>query len=87
MTRIEKRIKRLAAALKSRLLKHVPGVRFHTPLRPEDSGGVVVFSAPGIDLQNALNMPPSPSLLLLGTDHEMCWNRRGWTDIPLNSGA
>jgi selenocysteine lyase/cysteine desulfurase len=55
VTRIEKRIKRLAAALKSRLLKHVPGVRFYTPLRPEDSGGVVVFSAPGIELRNALN--------------------------------
>jgi isopenicillin-N epimerase len=53
--RIEKRIKRLAAALKSQLLKHVPGIRFHTPLRPEDSGGVVVFSAPDIDLQNTLN--------------------------------
>jgi selenocysteine lyase/cysteine desulfurase len=55
VTRIERRIKRLAAALKSSLLKHVPRVRFITPLRPENSGGVVVFSAPGIDLKNALN--------------------------------
>jgi selenocysteine lyase/cysteine desulfurase len=53
--RIERRIKRLAAALKSQLMRHVPGVRFHTPLRPEDSGGVVVFSAPGVDLEGALN--------------------------------
>jgi len=53
--RIEKRIKRLAAALKSRLLKHVPQIRFRTPMRPQDSGGVVVFSVPGIDLSKALN--------------------------------
>jgi len=53
--RIEARIRFLAAALKMKLKKRIPGINFRTPLAPELSGGVVVFQAPGIDLSNALD--------------------------------
>ena len=55
VTRIEARIKDLAAVLKRRLIELMPGIRFFTPRDPEHSGGVVVFSAPGIDLASALD--------------------------------
>lgn len=54
-TRIEARIRTLAAALKEKLQKRIPSVKFLTPLTSEFSGGVVVFNPPGIDLSNALN--------------------------------
>lgn len=53
--RIEARIRILVQALKSRLEKRIPGIKFRTPLEPELSGGVVVFNAPGLDLSKALN--------------------------------
>lgn len=53
--RIENRIRSLASAFKSELKKRIPTVKFHTPLEPELSLGVVVFSAPGIDLSQALD--------------------------------
>ncbi len=53
--RIEKRVRYIATALKSEIKKKIPNVKFHTPLEPEFSSGVVVFTAPGIDLTNALN--------------------------------
>lgn len=54
ITRSEARIKELAALLKGRLSAQVPGIRFFTPHDPDHSGGVVVFSAPGFDLESAL---------------------------------
>lgn len=53
--RIEMRIRFLAAALKMRLKERIPGIKFRTPLKPEFSGGVVVFHVPGIDLNKALD--------------------------------
>lgn len=53
--RIEERIRTLADALKRNLKKRIPGIQFHTPLKPEFSGGVVVFNVPGIDLSTVLN--------------------------------
>ncbi|NIN71154.1 MAG: aminotransferase class V-fold PLP-dependent enzyme [Gemmatimonadetes bacterium] len=41
--RIERRVRQLTATLKDSLQDRVPGVRFHTPLDPELSAGVVVF--------------------------------------------
>jgi isopenicillin-N epimerase len=55
IARSEARIKDLAAGLKQRLRERVPGIRFFTPQDPRHSGGVVVFSSPGIDLTAALN--------------------------------
>jgi len=53
--RIEKRILELAVLLKRSLQERIPDARFYTPAGPEHSGGVVVFSVTGIDLQNALS--------------------------------
>ena len=53
--RIEKRIRHLAYALKTKLQENVPHIKFHTPLNPEFSGGVVVFHPAGKDLNQALN--------------------------------
>lgn len=52
--RIENRIRALAAELKHQLQERVPGVRFHTPLQPELSSGIVVFTHPRVDLNRAL---------------------------------
>jgi isopenicillin-N epimerase len=54
--RIEKRIVFLATFLKRRLQEQVPNIHFYTPLSPDFSGGVVVFTAPGIDLEKALKV-------------------------------
>lgn len=54
--RIEARIRFLAAALKKRLKERIPGIKFRTPLKPEFSGGVVVFHVHGIDLNKALDI-------------------------------
>ena len=54
-TRIEARVRNLAAALKEKLQKRIPSVKFITPLASEFSGGVVAFNPPGIDLSKALN--------------------------------
>jgi selenocysteine lyase/cysteine desulfurase len=54
--RIEARIRFLAAALKMRIKKRIPTVKFRTPLTPELSGGVVVFHVTGIDLNKALDI-------------------------------
>ena len=53
--RIENRIRTLAYALKTKLQEKIPNIRFHTPLEPEFSGGVVVFNPAGKDLGGALN--------------------------------
>lgn len=53
--RIEKRIRYLASELKNKLKKRIQYIKFHTPLQSELSGGVVVFTIPGIDLTKALN--------------------------------
>ena len=52
--RIEERIRTLADALKKKLKERIPNVKFHTPLKPEFSGGVVVFHVQGIDIDNVL---------------------------------
>jgi selenocysteine lyase/cysteine desulfurase len=44
---VEARVRALATALKEGLGGAVPGVGFHTPLPPESSAGVVVFTIPG----------------------------------------
>jgi len=44
----------LATALKERLLEKLPGTVLHTPLDPELSGGVVVFTVPGGGAQRAI---------------------------------
>ncbi len=54
--RVEARIRFLAAALKTRLKKRIPGLTFRTPLTPELSGGVVIFHVPGLDLSQALDI-------------------------------
>ena len=53
--RVETRIRSLTQALKRKLQEKIPDVKFRTPLEPEFSGGVVIFSIPGIDLNKALN--------------------------------
>jgi selenocysteine lyase/cysteine desulfurase len=54
--RIAKRIQALAALLKRALRERIPDIRFYTPTGPEHSGGVVVFTVGGIDLQDALSV-------------------------------
>lgn len=51
--RIESRIRALVSEIKARIQKEIPGTRFHTPLEPEMSSGVVVFAPPGIDMNRA----------------------------------
>ncbi len=53
--RIEARINYLANALKMRLIERIPDIKFRTPLKPEFSGGVVVFHIPGADLGKVLD--------------------------------
>jgi selenocysteine lyase/cysteine desulfurase len=53
--RIEARIRTLSSAFKRELIKRIPRVKFHTPLDPELSLGVAVFTPPGIDLSKALD--------------------------------
>ncbi len=54
--RIEKRIRELAAALMRSLQERIPDTRFYTPPVSEHSGGVMVFTVEGIDLQGALSL-------------------------------
>lgn len=54
-TRIEARIKFMASFLKGKLKQQIPNIQFRTPLEPEMSGGVVIFSAPELDLDSVLN--------------------------------
>jgi selenocysteine lyase/cysteine desulfurase len=51
--RIETRIRALALALKKGLQDHIPGIKIHTPMDPEFSGGVVVAGPPGMDVPQA----------------------------------
>jgi isopenicillin-N epimerase len=51
--RIEGRVRQLSAALKQELADRVPAGRFHTPLDPELSAGVVVFDPGVADLREA----------------------------------
>jgi len=53
--RIETRIRFLAATLKTKLDKNIPGITFRTPLDRELSGGVVVFHVTDLDLNKALD--------------------------------
>ncbi|MFC1782427.1 aminotransferase class V-fold PLP-dependent enzyme [Planctomycetota bacterium] len=53
--RVEQRIRFLADTLKKNLKKKIPNIKFHTPLQPEFSGGVVVFNPPGVNMSTALN--------------------------------
>ena len=48
-SRIESRVLSIASALKKKLQDRIEGVRFHTPLEPELSAGVVVFSIPAVN--------------------------------------
>ncbi len=55
--RIEARVRALAGGVKRALSERFPNARFHTPLAPKLSAGVVVFALPGVatrDLYNAL---------------------------------
>ncbi len=51
--RIEARIRMLAAELRRNIQAEIPGTRFHTPLDPDLSLGVVIFAPPGVDLNRA----------------------------------
>ena len=51
--RIESRIRMLATELKKRIQTEIPTTRFHTPMEPELSSGVVVFAPAGVDLNRA----------------------------------
>lgn len=45
---VEERVRGLVLAIRERLTDAVSGVRFHTPLAPELSAGVLVFALPGV---------------------------------------
>jgi len=45
---VEERVRGLVSAIREGLADAVPGVRFHTPLAPELSAGVLVFALPGV---------------------------------------
>jgi selenocysteine lyase/cysteine desulfurase len=49
--RVESRVRALSLAVKEQVVDRFPGVRLHTPMDPELSGGVVVFALPGADHQ------------------------------------
>ena len=51
--RIEERVRSLAQTLKEELKKALPNVKFVTPVERELSLGVVIFSSPEIDMDNA----------------------------------
>jgi len=51
---VEMRVRQLAAALRGGLREGVPGIRFHTPEAAELSGGVVIFSLPGVTAHRPL---------------------------------
>jgi selenocysteine lyase/cysteine desulfurase len=50
--RVEQRVRELTLLLKNELRK-IPGVKLYTPMAPELSGGVVVFSVPEVDPRRA----------------------------------
>ena len=50
---IEKRVRALATALKRGIRDRIPGAQFLTPLEESLSGGVVIFSLPGVDHEAA----------------------------------
>ena len=54
--RIEARIRSLAALLKTRLKERIQDIKFRTPLKPEFSGGVVIFHIPSVDLSKVLDI-------------------------------
>jgi selenocysteine lyase/cysteine desulfurase len=45
---IEARVMELSTALKRRLAERIPEIEFRTPIQPELSGGVVIFTIPGL---------------------------------------
>jgi selenocysteine lyase/cysteine desulfurase len=51
--RIEARVREVAGLLREGISERVAGVRFHTPLGTDTSGGVLVFEWPGIDPRGA----------------------------------
>jgi selenocysteine lyase/cysteine desulfurase len=51
--RIEARVRQIAATLKNEIGKRIPGTKFHTPVMPEFSSGVVVFAMPNVDARKA----------------------------------
>jgi selenocysteine lyase/cysteine desulfurase len=52
---VEQRVRDLAAALKRGITERVPDVRFVTPVASELSGGVVIFSLPGVPGRDGYN--------------------------------
>ena len=53
--RVEARVRALAAAIKDEVKKKISGAELVTPVEPEMSGGVVIFTVPGMDRSKALN--------------------------------
>jgi len=53
--RVEARVRALAAAIKDGVNKRINGTKIVTPLEPELSGGVVIFTVPGMDRSKAMN--------------------------------
>ena len=52
---VERRVRDLAAALKRAITERIPDVHFVTPLAPGLSGGVVIFSVPGVPGREGYN--------------------------------
>ncbi len=50
-SRIESRVLSIASALKEKLQDRIEEVRFHTPLEPDLSAGVVVFAIPTVNVR------------------------------------
>jgi selenocysteine lyase/cysteine desulfurase len=47
--RVEARVRSLATELKTKLQQRVPSIKFHTPVDPAMSAGIVIFTMPNLD--------------------------------------
>jgi len=53
--RVEARVRELATEIKNEVKRKIPGATIVTPFEPELSGGVVIFTVPGMNSSTALN--------------------------------
>ncbi len=70
---IEARVRSLATALKTAVAERIPEAEILTPMAPAFSGGVVMFTVPGADLQAAfgrLYTDYQVGCALMGTENE-----------------
>ena len=47
--RVDARVRELAAQLKAKLQQRVPTIKFHTPVDPSMSAGIVIFTLSNLD--------------------------------------